>query len=569
LNGYEIIGRIGVGAQGIVFLAHAGDTGERRAVKLLHADLAEDADVRARFLREAQVARQVARFCTAQIVDVGLDDDRPYVVSEYVDGPSLRRLVIDEGPLSGAQLERLAIGMATALVAIHRAGIVHRDFKPANVLLGPDGPRVIDFGVSRALDVSSTLSGGRAVGTPAYMSPEQLNGRDADPAMDVFAFAATLVYAATGSPPFGQDSIPAVMSRILTGDPQLGGLSGPLHDLAADCLAKEPVRRPNARELLLRLLGHDAAHAANAPGEALVMLAEAEGPESAAGSVAASATASATASAADSVAASATASRLAQQTASSHAASTGPETAAATTSARSVSAQPASAQPASARPASGGRASARSAASGNVTGGGAPSRTVGTGRSVRRAGIAAAAALATAGCVIGAFWLVANGDRGAAGTREGGEAPGAPLGSVVTSVPATTSPARSTTASAVANAAPTTRRPPERPPGRPTSKKPTSPTPPVTAGILWTERGGVTISKDMPTYALHVWTEGGPVHWTATTSGPISAPASGYLPADGRTDVTITKSADAPDQGCGYMTISGERNSRNFTLCWE
>jgi serine/threonine protein kinase len=135
---------------------------------------------------------------------------------------------------------------------------------------------VIDFGISRALDVSSTLSGGRAVGTPAYMSPEQLRGHDADTAMDVFAFGATLVFAATGSPPFGQDSIPAVMSRILTGEPDLGDLSGPLRDLAAACLDKDPARRPNAREALLALLGHNAApiRPENAPGEALALLAD-------------------------------------------------------------------------------------------------------------------------------------------------------------------------------------------------------------------------------------------------------------------------------------------------------
>jgi hypothetical protein len=515
LGDYEIVGRLGVGAQGVVFLARTEDR-EQRAVKLLHPDLAEDTEVRSRFLREAQVARQVARFCTAQIVDVDLAGDRPFVVTEYVDGPSLRTLVADEGPLSGGQLERLAIGMATALVAIHRAGVVHRDFKPANVLIGPDGPRVIDFGISRALDVSSTLSGGRAVGTPAYMSPEQLSGRDADPAMDVFAFGATLVFAATGAPPFGQDSIPAVMSRILTGEPDLGGLSGSLRGLAAACLDKDPARRPNAREALLALLGHDAAlvRPENAPGEALAVLA--------AGGTGAGAV---------------------RDTGAAGGTGTAGNTGAGAAE-KSVPPKPAE------RTSSGRR----------------PSRV-----KARRAAIAALAALATAGCVIGAFWLATISDRnGTAGAGQGGNAVSPPA-SVLTSgsgsATATRSSARPTASPQAKSATPATGR---LPPGGGQDDGPTkTATPPVEPGMLWTERGGVTISKDQPTYALHVWTEGGPVHWTATTSGPISAPAKGYLPADGRTDVTITKDAGAPDQGCGQMTITGEKNSRNFTLCWE
>jgi hypothetical protein len=505
LGDYEIVGRLGVGAQGVVFLARTEDR-EQRAIKLLHPDLAEDTEVRSRFLREAHVARQVARFCTAQIVDVDLAGDRPFVVTEYVDGPSLRTLVADEGPLSGGQLDRLAIGMATALVAIHRAGVVHRDFKPGNVLIGPDGPRVIDFGISRALDVSSTLSGGRAVGTPAYMSPEQLSGRDADPAMDVFAFGATLVFAATGAPPFGQDSIPAVMSRIITREPDLGGLSGPLGSLAAACLDKDPARRPNAREALLALLGHDAAlvRPENAPGEALAVLA--------AGGTGAAAIAAAGAGAG--------------------------------AAEKSVPHNPAE------RTSSGKR----------------PSRV-----KARRAAIAALAALATAGCVIGAFWLATISDRnGSAGAGQGGNAASPPASVLTTGSGSATATRSSARPTASPQAKTATRAPGQAKPGGGQDDGPTkTATPPVEPGMLWTERGGVTISKDQPTYALHVWTEGGPVHWTATTSGPISAPAKGYLPADGRTDVTITKDAGAPDQGCGQMTITGEKNSRNFTLCWE
>jgi hypothetical protein len=226
------------------------------AIKLLHADQTGDPAARARFVREAMAAKKVARFCAAQVLDADVDGDRPYIVSEYVEGPSLAELVRDRGPISGGALERLAIGTATALVAIHQAGIVHRDLKPANVLVAQDGPRVIDFGIAKALDGTATVSS-RVVGTPAYMAPEQLQGVSIGPAVDVFAWAALMTFAATGLPPFGMDSIPLVVNRILNADPQLGGLSGSLRDLVSDCLAKDPAQRPTARRILLRLLGQE------------------------------------------------------------------------------------------------------------------------------------------------------------------------------------------------------------------------------------------------------------------------------------------------------------------------
>ncbi|MCP2335597.1 serine/threonine-protein kinase [Actinomadura rupiterrae] len=218
LGGYDLLGRLGVGGQGVVYLGRSAP-GRRVAVKLLHPGLTEDPAVRARFVAEAAAARRVARFCTAEILEVNVAGDQPYVVTEYVAGPSLRHLVTARGPLAGAELERLAIGMATALAAIHTAGIVHRDFKPANVLLGPDGPRVVDFGLARALDVTPTQTGGRPVGTPAFMSPEQLNGDTADLAMDVFAYGATLVLAGLLSAPMvlghGVQAPRAAMPRLI------------------------------------------------------------------------------------------------------------------------------------------------------------------------------------------------------------------------------------------------------------------------------------------------------------------------------------------------------------------
>ncbi|SEH03188.1 Serine/threonine protein kinase [Nonomuraea solani] len=254
IAGYTLIGRLGEGGQGTVHLATAAD-GTKVALKLLRADLVGDAEASQRFVREVALARRVAPFCTAQVLDTGLDGGRPYIVSEYVEGPTLAEVVRNEGPRTGASLHRLAISTVTALTAIHQAGVVHRDFKPSNVLLAADGPRVIDFGVAKALDLTSTLTAG-VVGTPAFMAPEQFGDAVPGPSADMFAWAGTMLYAATGRYPFGQDSLPAVIGRILTAEPDAGRIEDPaLRALVLDCLAKDPARRPGAGEALDRLLG--------------------------------------------------------------------------------------------------------------------------------------------------------------------------------------------------------------------------------------------------------------------------------------------------------------------------
>ncbi|MGP3958501.1 protein kinase domain-containing protein [Nonomuraea sp. 3N208] len=256
LGGLDLLGRLGEGGQGVVYLAK-DHSGGHVAVKWLRPDLSGDHASVERFLREVQVAQQVAPFCTAAVLGTGVEQDRPYIISEFIEGPSLQRVVQEEGPRSGTVLHRLAIGTATALAAIHQAGIVHRDFKPANVIIGADGPRVIDFGIARALNATSTVSS-TVVGTPSYMPPEQIMGHTVGPAADMFAWGSTMVFAASGRAPFGSDTMPAVINRVLNQQPDLGVLDGMLRDVVGACLNKDPAQRPTAEQVIMRLLQHPA-----------------------------------------------------------------------------------------------------------------------------------------------------------------------------------------------------------------------------------------------------------------------------------------------------------------------
>ena len=258
LGRFELLGRLGEGGQGVVYLGRGTSQGEERvAVKVLRSTV--DANVLERLARELDAIHQVQPFVTAGVIEAAAEGDRRYVVSEFIDGPSLQERVDDRGPLPEGDLRRLAVGTATALTAIHGAGVVHRDFKPANVLLGPDGPRVVDFGIARLTDAATITSG--LIGTPSYVAPEQLAGARPTSAVDIFAWALTMIYAATGRLAFGADSVPAVMHRIMYEEPDVSGLPPALRASVLECLDKDPGRRPSARDLLLRLVDPSAPRA--------------------------------------------------------------------------------------------------------------------------------------------------------------------------------------------------------------------------------------------------------------------------------------------------------------------
>ncbi|MFG3441087.1 serine/threonine protein kinase [Nonomuraea sp. NPDC047897] len=253
LGGLKLLGRLGEGGQGVVYLATT-PMGAHVVVKWLRGDRSDEESVE-RFLREAQLAQRVAPFCTAAVLSTGVEANRPYIMSEFVEGPTLHRVVEDEGPRSGAALDRLAIGTATALAAIQEAKVVHRDFKPSNVIIAADGPRVIDFGIARPLG-PVPMTSSTQIGTPSYMSPEQIMGHAVGPATDMFSWAGTMVFASCGHAPFGGDTTHAVMSRVLRDPPDLGLLDGPLREVVRQCLAKDPAQRPTAEEVIMRLLRH-------------------------------------------------------------------------------------------------------------------------------------------------------------------------------------------------------------------------------------------------------------------------------------------------------------------------
>ena len=245
---FRLLARLGSGGMGQVFLG-SSLAGRMVAVKVIHAELSRDTEFVRRFRHEVEAAQKVSGWYTAPVVAAGVDDNPPWLATAFVPGPSLEDIVTRHGPLPGAAVWRLAAGLAEALRAIHGTGLVHRDLKPANVLLAIDGPRVIDFGISRAVTAQTRLTAtGAVIGTLSYMSPEQVQAQETGPASDTFSLGSVLAFAACGADPFtvAPGAPPAaVMFRIVHGEPDLGAVPAEARGLIEACLAKDPRQRPD------------------------------------------------------------------------------------------------------------------------------------------------------------------------------------------------------------------------------------------------------------------------------------------------------------------------------------
>ncbi|HET6858660.1 MAG TPA: serine/threonine-protein kinase, partial [Streptomyces sp.] len=253
IGAYRLLGRLGAGGMGRVYLGRSAG-GRTVAVKVVHPHFALDEEFRARFRREVEAARLVGGDWTAPVLDADPDAAVPWVATGYVAGPSLTEAVTGHGPLPEHSVRTLGAGLAEALAAVHELGLVHRDVKPSNVLLTIDGPRLIDFGIARATDSTASLtSTGVSIGSPGYMSPEQILGKGVTGSADVFSLGAVLAYAALGAAPFPGDSSAALLYKVVHEEPELGSLQGDLRDLVAACLAKAPESRPSPAEAAARL----------------------------------------------------------------------------------------------------------------------------------------------------------------------------------------------------------------------------------------------------------------------------------------------------------------------------
>ncbi|UQI43015.1 serine/threonine protein kinase [Streptomyces sp. HU2014] len=254
IGAYRLLGRLGAGGMGRVYLGRSAG-GRTVAVKVVHPHYALDEQFRARFRREVQAARRVGGAWTAPVLDADPEAAVPWVATGYVAGPSLTEAVRDTGAQPEPTVRALGAGLAEALAAVHALGLVHRDVKPSNVLLTLDGPRLIDFGIARATDATASLTAtGASIGSPGYMSPEQILGQEVTGAADVFSLGAVLAYAASGEPPFPGDSSAALLYRVVHEPPVLGSaLTGELRALVEECLAKAPGERPAPAELAGRL----------------------------------------------------------------------------------------------------------------------------------------------------------------------------------------------------------------------------------------------------------------------------------------------------------------------------
>ncbi|WP_411125101.1 serine/threonine-protein kinase [Streptomyces sp. x-19] len=257
IGGYRLHARLGSGGMGHVYLAYTPG-GRPVALKAVRPELAGDPEFRHRFVQEVANARRIHGLYTAQVVDAGVDAVTPWLATAYVPAPSLHEVLRRHGPLPVQTVLLLMAGIAEALQSIHDAGVVHRDLKPANVLVAADGPRVIDFGIARAADAVALTSAGLRIGTPSFMAPEQALGRVATAATDVFALGALAVYAASGTPPFGDCPESVALYRAVHEPPDLARVPVGLHDLLGRCLAKDPADRPTTSAVIEAVRAHPA-----------------------------------------------------------------------------------------------------------------------------------------------------------------------------------------------------------------------------------------------------------------------------------------------------------------------
>jgi Protein kinase domain len=259
VGSYRMLHRLGTGGMGRVYLGEAPD-GAMVAVKLIRAELADNPDFRRRFAHEVAAAKRVDGMFTARLIDADPDGPQPWLVTAYVAGPSLADAVADSGPLPVETVRILAAGLAEGLGAVHAAGIVHRDLKPSNVLLARDGPRIIDFGISRAADSTWLTSHGGVMGSPGFMSPEQAEGHPVGPPSDIFSLGSVLAFAASGRAPFGSGSPSALLYRVVYSSAALGHVPTDLRPIIESCLAKEPGSRPTTADLLAELGAPEPTH---------------------------------------------------------------------------------------------------------------------------------------------------------------------------------------------------------------------------------------------------------------------------------------------------------------------